>query len=124
MIMPAASYSQTHCAGGGSRFSVKRARPTWGMKLLLCSRIEDLDVLKGMLAQDGIACEVTNDTVPLPGAEFYPKLWVVEDSEFAKAAAVLEAFRQLPAPRLGPWTCPTCGEQLEEQFSSCWKCGA
>ena len=103
---------------------VKRLGHTSDMKLLLCSRIEDLDVLKGMLAEDGIACEVTNDTVPLPGAEFYPKLWIVEDSEFSKAAAVLEVFRQLPAPRSGAWTCPACGEQLEGQFSSCWKCGA
>src|SRR5271169_5289371 len=71
---------------------VKRLPPTREMKLLLCSRIEDLDVLKGMLAEDGIVCEVTNDTVPLPGAEFYPKLWVVEDSDFAKAAEVLEAL--------------------------------
>jgi len=94
------------------------------MKLLLCSRIEDLDVLKGMLAEEGIACEVTNDTVPLPGAEFYPKLWVVDDSEFTKAAAVLENFRKVPALSLRPWTSPGCGEQLEEQFSSCWKCGA
>jgi hypothetical protein len=93
------------------------------MKLLLCSRIEDLDVLKGMLAEDGIPCEFTNDTVPLPGAEFYPKLWV-EDSEYSKAAVVLETFRKLPAPSLSPWICGGCGERLEEQFTSCWKCGA
>jgi hypothetical protein len=101
----------------------ERRNLTRDMKLLLCSRIEDLDVLKGMLAEAGIACEVTNDTVPLPGAEFYPKLWVVEDAEFPRAAALLEAFRKLPAPSLRLWTCPSCGEQLEEQFSSCWKCG-
>ena len=95
------------------------------MKLLLCSRIEDLDVLKGMLMQEGVACEVTNDTVPLPGAEFYPKLWVVVDAEFDRAMTVLEVFRKLPTQQsTGPWTCPSCGEQLEQQFSSCWKCGA
>ena len=21
------------------------------------------------------------------------------------------------------WKCPSCGEQLEEQFDTCWKCG-
>jgi hypothetical protein len=95
------------------------------MKLLLCSRIEDLDVLKGMLMEEGISCEVTNDTMPLPGAEFYPKLWIAEDADFARAAAVLEAFRRLPTQQsTGSWTCPSCGEQLEGQFSSCWKCGA
>ena len=111
---------------GGAPLSVdvKQLRLAREMKLLLCSRIEDLDVLKGMLAEDGIACEVTNDTVPLPGAEFYPKLWIVEDSDFAKAAEVLDAFRKSPVPNLGPWTCRACGERLEQQFLSCWKCGA
>lgn len=93
------------------------------MKLLLCSRIEDLDVLKGLLAEKGLSCEVTNDTVPLPGAEFYPKLWF-EDGDFEEATAVLAVFRSIPVPKLGAWTCQNCGEQLEGQFSSCWKCGA
>ena len=94
------------------------------MKLLLCPKMEDLDVLKAMLTEEGIVCDVTNDTMPLPGAEFYPKLWVVEDSQFERAAKVLDAFRNLPTPGLGPWSCSVCGEQLEEQFLSCWKCGA
>src|SRR5712691_7595555 len=94
------------------------------MKLLFSSRTEDVDIVKGMLAEQGIACEVTNDTIPYPGPAFDPKLWVVQDSDFAKASAILEAFRKSPAPRLGPWTCPACGEQLEGQFSSCWRCGA
>jgi len=92
------------------------------MKLLLSSKIEDLDVLKAMLAGSGLSCEVTNDTIPLPGGEFYPKLWV-EDADFHRAAAVLAAFRAAPTPKLGPWTCPKCGEHLEAQFMSCWKCG-
>jgi hypothetical protein len=93
------------------------------MKLLLCSRVEDIDVLKGMLEQEGIACEVTNYTVPLPGAEFYPKLWV-EETDFPKASAVLSAFRSPPPRKPGSWSCSSCGEELEEQFTSCWKCGA
>jgi len=92
------------------------------MKLLLCSRVEDIDLLKGMLAQEGIACEVTNYTAPIPGAEFYPKLWV-EDTEFPKASAVLSAFRSTLPRKSESWTCSSCGEQLEEQFMSCWKCG-
>jgi hypothetical protein len=23
-----------------------------------------------------------------------------------------------------PWTCPSCGEQVEAQFGACWNCGA
>ena len=32
------------------------------MKFLLASRVEDIDLLKGMLEKEGIACEVTNDS--------------------------------------------------------------
>ncbi len=94
------------------------------MKLLIASRIEDIDLLKGMLEREGIASEITNDSVPLPGAVFYPELWVVNDADFPSAAAILDAFRKSPPPHLGPWTCLSCGEVLEGQFVSCWKCGA
>ena len=82
------------------------------MKLLLCSRVEDIDVLKGMIEQEGIACEVTNYTAPIPGAEFYPKLWV-EDNDFAKASSVLSAFRsrRLESQGLG----------LAQPVASSWK---
>jgi hypothetical protein len=29
-----------------------------------------------------------------------------------------------PKPVGDPWKCPKCGEELEPQFESCWKCGA
>src|SRR5262245_44460684 len=92
------------------------------MKLLLSSRIEDLDVLRALLDEQGISSDVTNDSLPLPGAEFYPKLWV-EETDFDRASNVLAEFRKT-SPLTGPtWTCPNCGEKLEEQFTSCWKCG-
>lgn len=94
------------------------------MKLLLASSIEDIDMLKGMLEKEGIACEVTNDSIPLPGAVFQPKLWIMNDADFPTASATLAVFRKAPPPKLGPWTCLSCGEQLEGQFTSCWKCGA
>jgi len=46
------------------------------------------------------------------------------EADFAAASAVLSKFRNPPPLKLGPWTCPTCGEALEGQFMSCWKCGA
>jgi hypothetical protein len=92
------------------------------MKLLFCSRVEDADVLKGMLAEEGIECEITNYENPLPGAEFYPKVWVAE-ADFAAASAILSEFRNPSPAKLGPWTCSACGEAQEGQFTSCWKCG-
>jgi hypothetical protein len=93
------------------------------VKLLFSSKLEDVDIVKGMLAQEGIACEVTNAGNQYPGPGFDPKLWVINDTDFDRASAVLENFKKPPVAKLGPWTCPACGEQLEGQFSSCWKCG-
>jgi hypothetical protein len=94
------------------------------MKLLCAAKLEEVDIIKGLPAEEGIACEVTNDTIPYPGPVFDPKLWVADDADFSRASAVLKDFRKSPAPKLSPWTCPACGEQSEGQFSSCWKCGA
>ena len=88
------------------------------MKLLFCSNVEDMEVLRGLLAETGIQCKVTNDNQPLPGAGFYPTLWV-EESDFDTASAVLDSFRKVLTPKLGPWNCPRCRELLEEQFSAC-----
>ena len=92
------------------------------MKFLFCSQTEDVDVLKGMRTEEGIACEVTNYENPLPGAEFYPKLWV-DEADFAAASAILSVFRNRSPAAAAPWTCASCGERLEGQFTSCWKCG-
>jgi len=81
-----------------------------------------VDVVKGMLSEEGICCEVTNSENPLPGPDFYPKLWV-EESDFAAASAVLAAYRDRTPASVDSWRCPSCGEQLEGQFTSCWKCG-
>jgi len=36
-----------------------------------------------------------------------------------------EAKGKNEAPKIvgGPWKCPKCGEMLEPQFNTCWKCG-
>ncbi len=93
------------------------------MKLLLTSRAEQIDILKGMLEKEGITTDITDDSTPLPGAEFYPRLWVVNDADFSRASEVLADFRKLPSSIRMAWRCPGCGEQVEDQFSSCWKCG-
>jgi hypothetical protein len=93
------------------------------MKLLLVSKAEQIDILKGMLEKAGITTEVTDDSTPLPGAEFHPRLWVVNDADFSRASAVLADFRKSPSSTRMAWRCPGCGEHVENQFSSCWKCG-
>jgi hypothetical protein len=95
------------------------------MKLLYCSSdVRAIGVIRSALDEAGIAYEVQNETLPYPGAIFYPEIWVIEDGEFAKACELRDTVSNLPATTESPWKCPSCGEELEGQFHSCWKCGA
>ena len=95
------------------------------MKRLYSSNdFQSIGAVRSALDDAGIAYEVRNETIPYPGAIFYPEVWLVEDSEFARACELRDAVTKLPTPPQSSWTCPSCGEQLEGQFGSCWKCGA
>jgi rubrerythrin len=54
-------------------------------------------------------------------------VWILVDAQYARANALLVSFlsgdlaRQFRGQN---WRCPQCGEQLEGQFTACWKCGA
>ena len=59
----------------------------------------------------------------IPFTEVFPELWVVEDTDYDRAIALLKEYTT-PAPTsLGDWTCPTCGESVEKEFGECWNCG-
>ena len=81
---------------------------------------EELEALRSA----GIAYEIRNETIPYPGAVFSPEIWVIEDSELARACELRDAVSKLPEEAQSSWTCSSCGEQLEGQFGACWKCGA
>lgn len=95
------------------------------MKMLFSSAdIRSIGLVRGALDEARIAYELRNETMPYPGAIFQPELWIVEDSDFRRACELRDAVaRQPEGPQTG-WTCPSCGEQLEGQFTSCWSCGA
>ena len=84
--------------------------------------------LKNVLSTFGIECKVKNVDLStaageLPLIECWPELWIVDDERVAEAAAIL---KKTLAPIEGvkkPWTCSNCEEEIEGQFSECWKCG-
>lgn len=50
-----------------------------------------------------------------------PSVWVPE-SQAARAVQLLVGREA--APEEGEdWTCPGCGEEIEDQFTECWQCG-
>lgn len=84
----------------------------------------EVELIKNMLADSDIVCEVRNGEVSrvVPAPSFYEELWVSEDS-YPRAAELLASWQQPNPAAAASWTCPSCGELVEAQFSSCWKCG-
>jgi hypothetical protein len=86
----------------------------------------EVELLKNILADAGIVCEVRNGDISriVPAPPFYEELWVSEE-DYPKAADLAASWeRPAVSPASGAWTCPSCGELIDGQFSSCWKCGA
>ena len=67
--------------------------------------------------------ELSSAAGELPPIECWPELWVVDDHRHAEAEAIL---RKTLAPLKSvkkSWQCAGCDEEIEGQFSECWKCG-
>jgi len=84
--------------------------------------------LKNLFQSAGIRCRIKNeDLVRLAGEIPFPECTlqlVIEREDDAPAAeALLDEF--LHPQRTGGeiWCCPSCGENLEGQFTACWQCG-
>jgi hypothetical protein len=84
--------------------------------------------LRNVLALHGIECvtrklDLSTAAGELPPVECWPELWILEDERFADVQAILKkALSPVKAVRK-LWMCSDCGEQIEGQFSECWKCG-
>ncbi len=94
-------------------------------KLFSSPDSSEVELLRNMLDDSGIVCEVRNGDVSaiVPAAPFNEELWVSEDS-YPKASELLTSWRNPTPSGATSWTCPACGEKIEAQFNSCWKCGA
>lgn len=88
--------------------------------------------VKGLLETEGIQAEVRGEDlsgvrggVPIT-PDTSPSVWVLEDSQLESARAIIKRYETgagMGPGRTSSWQCPTCGEQMEGQFTSCWKCG-
>jgi Putative prokaryotic signal transducing protein len=84
--------------------------------------------LKNVLETFGIRCVIKKSDLSsaageLPPIECWPELWVVEDSRRAEAEAILKKTLAPLNSVKKPWRCDRCGEEIEGQFTECWKCG-
>ncbi len=84
--------------------------------------------LRNVLATFGIHCVTRNHDLStaageLPPIDCWPELWITDDDNFDRAKTILrKTLAPLKAVRK-PWMCAGCGEEIEGQFSECWKCG-
>ena len=80
--------------------------------------------VRNLLLTAGIQSELRNQYSAgalgdLPMFETWPQLLVDDDDE----SAALRVLARAAVPASGDaWTCPACGERLEPQFTSCWRC--
>ena len=86
--------------------------------------------MKSLLESGGIGCEIRNEggvsvAGEVPFTQVYPELWVLSNADVPEAKAFVAEYREtLQSQPAGlDWTCPSCGELVERQFSECWNCG-
>ena len=94
-------------------------------------------VLRGLLESEGIDVAIRGDDfVPLQGGGLFhvetrPSVWVLDDERFARAQEMAAEYASqgshadAPVDESGAktWTCPSCQEPVEVQFTACWNCG-
>ena len=90
------------------------------------SQIGKVHALRIMLGSHGIPAIVQGEIRYGIREQSAPSVWV-PDEDYQKAMELVRAFEN-PLPdtqvSLPEWRCPSCGEQIEDQFTQCWNCGA
>lgn len=82
--------------------------------------------LRNLLENAGISCRVKNEFLysaagEIPPTETWPELWVAA-ADFEQAQEIVdEALADKSG--LAQWRCRACGELMDGQFSTCWRCG-
>jgi len=81
---------------------------------------------RNYLEQQGVACQIRNEFIgsavgEIPPIECWPELWVDDERDEAIAMKHL-ASDPLGEKNLPAWSCASCGEESDGQFSHCWNC--
>ncbi len=87
-----------------------------------------LEQIADALAHAGIASTMRNmnrtgqAAGELPPIVCWPEIWLRDDADMDRARRILDGMLASLEDPGEAWTCPACGEQLEGQFGSCWRC--
>ena len=87
----------------------------------------DQEIVMSLLETAEIPCLVRNADLSMALSELTPmesapEIWILNDEDFPRAVEIVGTWRTAEVTDPGSWVC-RCGEALEGQFTSCWKCG-
>jgi hypothetical protein len=85
------------------------------------------DLFLERLEKEGVSCVLRNRQLfsalgEIPFTECFPELWVVDAEVWPRARTLLDQWLGNNGPGKS-WTCPSCRENVEAVFASCWNCG-
>ena len=92
----------------------------------------DAHFVAGILQEYGILCEVLGENLwGARGAlsvssDTLPTIWIRDDNRYEEAQNLIEQYENKtlkPTICDSSWQCLSCGEQMEAQYTDCWKCG-
>jgi hypothetical protein len=99
------------------------------MKRVFSSQLlPTVEHVKEVLELQGIASDVSdeNPALPfgdLPPIEVWPAVWV-DDADEEQALQIISKLELEESKNEGTWKCMLCGEESENRFDACWKCGS
>ena len=99
-------------------------------KVYAARGLGDAHVLCGILESNGIRAVLRGDEfMPLQGGGLFcpetrPSVWVLEDEYSERSRPERQGSSQDEEKPEKVWVCLSCGEEIEKQFSDCWKCGS
>ncbi|MDD2309257.1 MAG: DUF2007 domain-containing protein [Desulfuromonadaceae bacterium] len=90
------------------------------------STISIVSIFQNILEGHGISCWIKNEFISagighIPPIECWPQL-CVDDGDFSEAQRIVA--EALAVKESAAWVCGSCGEEIEGQFTECWKCGS
>jgi hypothetical protein len=96
-------------------------------KLYVSQSLIDVESRKELLEQAEIPCTIKNQRSAMlggevPFVEVFPELWVLHDENFEQAQTLLKDWEEGKPLETTGWTCVSCGEIHQKEFTTCWKC--
>jgi hypothetical protein len=88
--------------------------------------LAEIEIVRELIEDQGIDCALRNDNLQMAigsvsAVDTWPEIWILNDPDIDRAREIFSDW-QTGEQDTPPWTCPECGEEVEGQFTSCWRC--